>query len=301
MDTFPVYVPKTLPKQENFISGRRSCKGCGKALACRIAAKALDAAPSPKDARDPLIGVGCTHHDVTTDSLISTVLDRADACAKAVPRHAHKPVIAVDRHVFETDFLAFTRTIENAGEAVFLCLDKELHVDRFIRSTGPRPFECNEHIHRDMQTELHDLMADKNMPPFALKHAFAYRATATPGYPLDLLHKIKKASRCAGRSFILVLTPCPTGWMLPADQSIRAAWLAVRSGYFPLFEVTGREVVLNEPTRKLRPLQEYIGMQKRFFTFPPALLQILQDEAETFYEKLSKAETINEIFSSAID
>ena len=41
MEKYAVYVPRLVPKRDNFAPGHRACIGCGEALAVRLACKAL--------------------------------------------------------------------------------------------------------------------------------------------------------------------------------------------------------------------------------------------------------------------
>jgi len=41
MEKYAIYVPRLVPKKENFAPGHRACIGCGEALAVRLACKAL--------------------------------------------------------------------------------------------------------------------------------------------------------------------------------------------------------------------------------------------------------------------
>src|SRR4030042_848526 len=40
MEKYAIYVPRLVPKRENFAPGHRACIGCGEALAVRLAIKA---------------------------------------------------------------------------------------------------------------------------------------------------------------------------------------------------------------------------------------------------------------------
>ena len=120
-----------------------------------------------------------------------------------------------------------------------------------------------------------------------------YFATACPSEPFDLITKVKKGLACAGNAFILVLTPCPTGWIFPSAQSNRVGKLAVQTGYFPLYEIEQDRTRITRRLLTFRPLQEFLAVQKRFLTFPPPLIPVMQKAIEEFYKSLSDALSVS--------
>jgi pyruvate ferredoxin oxidoreductase beta subunit/2-oxoisovalerate ferredoxin oxidoreductase beta subunit len=80
----------------------------------------------------------------------------------------------------------------------------------------------------------------KNIMEALAAHRIPYAATASIGYPEDMMRKFKKAGDMQGGSrFIHVLAPCPTGWRIGSEMSVRIARLAVQTNVFPLYEVDG--------------------------------------------------------------
>ncbi len=101
MNQFPVYVPKLLPAEENYLSGRRSCQGCGKALAARIVAKAAGAVlPDQLPPQASITAQSYAYDDLTFDPMLETMqaeLIRASAMAGASCR---KAIVGIDRRLF---------------------------------------------------------------------------------------------------------------------------------------------------------------------------------------------------------
>ena len=127
------------------------------------------------------------------------------------------------------------------------------------------------------------------------KEDYAYIATACPSYPFDLIEKVKKGLACSGNAFILVMTPCPTGWIFSSSKTLDMGRRAVLSGYFPLFEVDNNKTRLTVNPKNRKPVQEYLALQKRFLTFPPKLLPVFQTAVDEFYKDIKKTGTIYEI------
>jgi len=305
MDRFSVFTPKILPRQERFLSGRRSCKGCAKSLAARLVSKIADSA-------DPALGGLNGHNDgLSSNSFAHDRVNTADTLEKLIAsidrfneksarqsRTAHvqvkKPVIAIDRKILDTDYVVLQRVLKNKN-VVVVCFDNEPAIDSLIRKAIPRPFVKNDRNHPVTGKDVRAAIRGKNIPAVMAKEDFAYIATACPSYPFDLIDKVRQARECSGNAFILVMTPCPTGWMFAPNQTLTVGHRAVLTGYFPLFEVKDGRIRLTVQPKNRKPVQEYLALQKRFFTFPPSLMPALQAAVDEFYDDLQNTGTIHEI------
>ena len=72
------------------------------------------------------------------------------------------------------------------------------------------------------------------------------------------------ATSIHGFRFLLLLSPCPTGWKSEPEESVELIDYAVRCGLFPLYEVfDGERYRIN-----VRPdgtkLEEYTNRQRRY-------------------------------------
>lgn len=296
MDKFSVYVPRLLPKNDYFVSGRRSCKGCGKALSARIASKAITETAVPQDTssqHDSLSSYGYAHDRLSSDTLIEQCLSRIDAinsssAEKSRSRHTaiKKAVIGINRQVLLKDYLALTRIFQSEKKAVYLCFDNEPYIDDLIDKTGPQPFILNEAPHAVSESDMREVIREKNMPLGITDDDFPYIATACPSFPFDLISKVRKAVAYEGNAFLLILTPCPTGWIFPPRLTYRVGLTAVQTGYFPLYEKYNGKIKITERIATPKPLQQYLTMQKRFFTFSAELIPSFQREVNAFYDEL---------------
>ena len=64
-----------------------------------------------------------------------------------------------------------------------------------------------------------------------------YVASGSVAFPEDLAAKFRRARDTRGFRFLLVQSPCPTGWRCESKDSIRVARHGVTSGVFPVVEV----------------------------------------------------------------
>ena len=77
------------------------------------------------------------------------------------------------------------------------------------------------------------------MPLVMAMHDIPYVATATLSHLEDYAKKLVKAKEAAkeGFAYIHVFCPCVVGWKIPVDASIQVCRDAVRTNYFPLWEM----------------------------------------------------------------
>jgi pyruvate ferredoxin oxidoreductase beta subunit len=290
-----------LPKDEYYLSGRRSCQGCGKALAARIASKTigtdamLSGAYSQK--RYPLAS-SLTAQSFSYDSLLYE--DMAENLAASIMQinqsltHAKKPshkkikkaVVGVDRRLFINNPLVLSRAFASTEETLFVCFDNEPHIDALIKKALPQAFRIGEKPHQVTAAEVRQIIKGKNIPQEITESGFSYIATACPSFPSDYMAKIKKGLACTGSAFILVLSPCPTGWIFNPPLTVKVGTMAVRTGYFPLYEQEGATLRITELVKTRKPVQEFVKLQKRFFTFPLHLLPPLQEVVDEQYAEL---------------
>ena len=95
-------------------------------------------------------------------------------------------------------------------------------------------------------------------------HRIPYAASLSIAHPDDFAHKISTALLIKGMRFLLLHSPCPTGWKAEPADSIELVRLAVASSLFPLYEVfDGATYKINVEPDGSDPA-EYFHRQGRF-------------------------------------
>jgi len=301
MDRFSVYVPKLLPRDENFLSGRRSCQGCGKALAARIASKAIGnagiisgpAAQSRTPLARSLTAHSYAYDYLTYDSFTDSLLSGIDQVNKSVQkerktrsRRVKKIVVGIDRRVFLANPVVLSRVFESDGEILYLCFDNEPYMKALIEHASPQAFNLAEVPHPVKAEQVERVIKEKNVPEVVAGAGFSYVATACPGFPFDYMAKVKKGLELPGNAFISILSPCPTGWIFSPKLTARVGQTAVKTGYFPLYEVEDGKTRITEPIKARKPVKDFIVMQGRFVLFPPELIAAMQKAVDEIYAEL---------------
>jgi len=301
MDRFSVYVPKLLPRDENFLSGRRSCQGCGKALAARIASKAIGnagiisgpAAQSRTPLARSLTAHSYAYDYLTYDSFTDSLLSGIDQVNKSVQKErktrskrVKKIVVGIDRRVFLANPVVLSRVFESDGEILYLCFDNEPYMKALIEHASPQAFNLAEVPHPVKAEQVERVIKEKNVPEVVAGAGFSYVATACPGFPFDYMAKVKKGLELPGNAFISILSPCPTGWIFSPKLTARVGQTAVKTGYFPLYEVEDGKTRITEPIKARKPVKDFIVMQGRFVLFPPELIAAMQKAVDEIYAEL---------------
>jgi len=290
MDPFSIYVPKLLPNDERFLSGRRSCKGCGKALAARLITKAAGPSVLRSEAiRDrfpeaaSITAQSYAYPDVGFEAMIAGLCALIHAINQTTAqgqRLIKKPIVCINRQVLMSDQLALDRMIQARSDVAYVCLDNEPYVDSLIARAAPKPFVRAERLRPVSESDIERFVQEKQMYDVLAQSDFSYAATACPSLPFDLVAKVQKALECPGKAFLLVLTPCPTGWAFASHKTVTMGLLAVQTGYFPLYERCDGRLTMTEPVKRRRPLAEYLMLQKRFMPFPQELVAVLQSAVD---------------------
>jgi pyruvate ferredoxin oxidoreductase beta subunit len=129
----------------------------------------------------------------------------------------------------------------------------------------------------------------KNMPAVAVAEGVAYVATASPGYPFDLMEKVKRAYAAPGDAYIHILCPCPAGWEFDASLAVTIGRLAVDTCIFPLYQVAQGTCLMSVTIAQPRPIKDYLKFQGRFKNATDAELEELQKMVTNAYARLSSS------------
>lgn len=295
MSMFPVFVPKLLSRDEYFVSGRRSCKGCGKALSVRMISKMMgkeyiSAGTGVGTSSIPQYnqsGTGLAWDEITSGDLTATYVEHLLAGAKDAGSTTciRKAVVGIDRRVFTRDFLALSEMFARERNVLYICYDSEMYMHELLKRSAPS-LQGHGKDRSPTRDEMRAFIRNKNMPAQVAEHSLSYTATACPSFPLDLMEKIKKALRRPGTALVSVLTPCPTAWLFKPELTAQLGYLAVTSGFYPLYEEEGGSPRITKRISHPKPLAEYFKAQQRYLAFPPAWLALLQEAVSEEHERL---------------
>ena len=303
MQNYGVYAARLAPKIDGLAPGHRACTGCGEALAVRIACKALG--------RNVIVANATGCMEVISSQLPTTswdipwihtlfentaaVASGVESALKVMVRKGKLPekgtkVVAMggDGATSDIGFQALSGALERGHDFLYLMFDNEAYMNTGIQRSSATPWGAATTTSPVGKKSIGQKTRKKNMPAIVAAHDIPYLATACPGYPFDMMEKVKKGLAVNGPAFISVFSVCPTGWRSAPDLSVRLGRLAVETGIFPLYEVENGKYTLNLDPSPLRPVQDYLKLQGRFRHLSEGMVKQIQDRVIKDYEALKE-------------
>jgi pyruvate/2-oxoacid:ferredoxin oxidoreductase beta subunit len=160
---------------------------------------------------------------------------------------------------------ALSGAAERNEDILYVCYDNEAYMNTGIQRSGTTPFGAwttTTPLGPDIEGRG-KLEPKKDVPRILMAHEVPYVATASLGFPADLLKKLEKAKRKKGFRYLHVLAPCPVGWRAESDRTIDLAKMAVETGIFTLMEYEDGVFTINREPR-FTPIRDYLKIQGRF-------------------------------------
>ncbi|MFB0538182.1 MAG: thiamine pyrophosphate-dependent enzyme [Anaerolineae bacterium] len=277
-------------KKDRMRPGHSACPGCGVAIAMRLVLRALgdEAIVVLVPSCSSVIGGVYPNSALTLPafhSAFETAAPTAAGIANALKLlgQEDRPVVAFagDGGTFDIGLQSLSGAADRNENFIYVCLDNEAYMNTGIQASSATPS-----LAWTATTPSGRYGRKKRLMEIIAAHRIPYAATASIGYPEDLMEKVEKAKRIKGTKFIHTLTPCPTGWRMPEDLTVRAAVLSVQTRLFPLYEVKdGKKYHLTYSLEGL-PVVEYLKIQGRFRHIDEEEVERIQEEVDEEWEML---------------
>ena len=278
-----------LPK-EVMRPGHLACPGCGHAIGVRMVLQALGdrvvvvvvpscvaviSGPFPNAA----FGVPVFH------SAFEIAAPTAAGIATALKIQGIEdiPVLAFagDGGTFDIGLQSLSGAADRNEDFIYVCMDNEAYMNTGIQVSSATP-----QFAWTGTSPAGNTRRKKQIMEIMAAHRIPYAATASIGFPEDLMDKVKRAKEIKGTRFLHLLSPCPTGWKMGEDMSPIAAAAAVETNIFPLYEIVdGLHYTINYYSRNL-PVERYLTLQGRFKHLGPEQIQAIQAETDRAWAEL---------------
>jgi len=255
--------------------GHRACSGCGESLGAKLV---MDAAgpntivttatgclevfstPFPETAwRMPWI------HSLFENS--AAVAAGIEAALKALGRENEANVIAQggDGGTADIGIGCLSGMLERGHNILYVCYDNEAYMNTGVQRSGLTPYDARTSTSPPGNISWGNQHQKKNLLEIAAAHNIPYAATASVGFPQDLMSKVKKALKIKGPKFLMVHVPCPLGWAYKSELTVEIAKIAVLTGLFPIVEMEYNKVTrVRKIGKNRRPVEDYLSLQGRF-------------------------------------
>jgi pyruvate ferredoxin oxidoreductase beta subunit/2-oxoisovalerate ferredoxin oxidoreductase beta subunit len=139
---------------------------------------------------------------------------------------------AGDGGTYDIGLATLSAAAERNENIIYICYDNEIY-----GNTGGQRSSATPAGARTTTTPFGKSEGKKDIMSIMTAHRIPYAATLSIAHPEDVAQKIKTALSIKGFRFLLIHSPCPTGWKSEPEDSIELVRIAVASGLFPVYEV----------------------------------------------------------------
>jgi pyruvate ferredoxin oxidoreductase beta subunit/2-oxoisovalerate ferredoxin oxidoreductase beta subunit len=166
---------------------------------------------------------------------------------------------AGDGGTYDSGLATLSAAAERNEDIIYICYDNESH-----GNTGDRHSVPTLRGALAATTPGGKRQPKKDIVAIMAAHRVPYAATLSVAHADDFERKLRTAVSIRGTRFLLMHSPCPTGWKSEPADSIELIRLAVDSGLFHLYEVwDGTTYRINREPSWEDPA-EYYRRQGRF-------------------------------------
>jgi pyruvate ferredoxin oxidoreductase beta subunit/2-oxoisovalerate ferredoxin oxidoreductase beta subunit len=266
--TDTVESPETLYCDNVLRPGNTNCAGCGMSLGLRWLDEALDG-------EKPTMVIPACCGIVTAGAFPTTAYGVPTAASTFASAPAVASGISVvyglnnesnvvvcwtgDGGTYDIGVATLSAAAERDEDMIYVCYDNEIYGNTGGQRSSATPAGVVTSTTTKGKSER-----KKDMMAIMAGHRIPYAATLSVAHREDFLRKVRTARQTRGFRFLLMLSPCPTGWKSDPQESVDLIRSAVRSGLFPLYEIfDGMRYRINE-----RPdgaaIEDYITHQRRY-------------------------------------
>ena len=258
--------------------GNTNCAGCGMSIGLRWLDEALDG-EKPTMVIPACCGIVTAGAFPTTAFGVPTAASTfasAAAVASGISNvyelNGESNVVVCwtgDGGTYDIGIATISATAERNEDVLYICYDNEIY-----GNTGGQRSSATPEGVVTSTTPKGKGERKKDMMAIMAGHHIPYAATLSVAHRDDFLRKIRTARKTSGFRFLLMLSPCPTGWKSDPQESIDLISYAVRSGLFPLYEIfDGVRYRINEQPDGT-PVEEYVTRQRRYTKVPTDATQL---------------------------
>jgi len=166
---------------------------------------------------------------------------------------------AGDGGTYDIGLATLSAAAERNENIIYICYDNEIY-----GNTGGQRSSATPTGARTTTTPRGKQEGKKDLMSIMVAHRIPYAATMSIAHPDDFAYKVHTALSIQGMRFLLLHSPCPTGWKSEPSDSVNLVRIAVASGLFPLYEVyDGANYRINVESDGSDPA-EYYRLQRRF-------------------------------------
>jgi pyruvate/2-oxoacid:ferredoxin oxidoreductase beta subunit len=287
-------------KEEQFSGGVAWCGGCMLELTARLVPKILGkdiiVVGCPSCSATVLYGqnTGSWHKLAYYSCLMTGVASSATGISRYLQRTGKDtPVVCFtgDGCAADIGFQPLSGAAERNEHIIYICYDNEGYMNTGYQRSSTTPLGASTSTTPPGSVGRGKPTAAKNVPLLMALHDVPYVATATLSNIDDFARKLQKAKEKVkeGFAYIHVFAPCVMGWRFDSSLSIEICRTAVRTNYFPLWEMENGKFRLTQEVTNPKPIQDLTKLLRKFSHLKQddfARLQKIVDERYAFLKGL---------------
>ena len=291
-------ITEMMDRPDVLLRGNFACAGCGLSIAYRTAISALERpiVVIPACCSSVIQGLHphVTYNVPTLNIAFAAHASAASGIARAKKMRGENITTVVwsgDGGSFDIGLATWSGAAERNENIIHFCYDNNFYSNTGAQRSGATPRGAVTTTTPEGKKEKR-----KSITRIMAAHDVPYIATASIGYPRDLYAKVKKASTIEGYRFVLIDAPCPTGWLSDPALTPELGELAVKTGYFPLYEIENGKLTFSRKGEKYRhpenrvPIEEYLTKQNRFGKMTPSLIEEIKKDIQHEWDMLVRFE-----------
>ncbi len=265
-------------EEDQFAGGNTFCAGCPAELTLRTIPKVLGKdiimVGTPCCAAPVLHGqnLGAWHKLAYYACVMTGVASSASGISRYFQKVGQEATVCCftgDGDASDVGFQPLSGAAERNEHIMYVCYDNEGYMNTGNQRSGMTPLHAATSTTPVGKGQKGKPTMSKYLPLIMALHPAAYVATATLSHMEDYIKKLLKAKEASKRGFayIHVLAPCVIGFRISTDSAIQVCRSAVRTNYFPLWEMEDGKFRITVPVENPRPVQEYLNLCGKFSHF----------------------------------
>jgi len=291
------YIDFLLEKEDLVSPGISACQGCAAELSLRTALKILGKNTIVGIPPGCMAGAGCVGWNYDSGLKIpvhipllgntAALLTGVKNMYQKIDRDVNVVAFAGDGATADCGFQSLSAAAERGENIIYICYDNEGYMNTGFQRSGTTTKGSYTSTTPYGTYSKGKTQHRKDMPMIMAMHDASYVATLSPAYMSDFVSKIKKAmSMKVGLRYLHIFSPCPTGWKFDADKTIEVARKAVRTNFFPLFEVENGEFKINVKVNNPESVSSFLKLQKKFQNIDEEIVDEIQKNINKKYNTL---------------
>jgi len=283
---------RDLPSENLITGGHSLCAGCGPAIGLRLSLLALGKNTIVINSAGCLTLTPTFPYTPYKVPWVFLAIENGAAAGigirsalKALKKDKGTNILAYigDGATYDIGFQSLSHLLERNDNVIYVCYNNQN-----FSNTGHQTSTATSKKMMTNTSPAGNPMWRKPITRIMAAHGVSYAATASVGYPLDYMNKLLKIKDKPGAKFIDLHCPCQPGWGYDSSKTAEVARLAVQTGAWPLYEFVNGKFSLTYKPDKLKPVKEYIKMQKRFSHLKEKDIKEIQGWITKEWEQLSK-------------